>query len=171
MTPEFLSLDGIAYREILDWPFPEEPFFVRQVRALLAGDIPQRVRDEGCAIYGFRDPADQNELVGFGTLSVSSLYSQYLNGAKHCYIPLLAVHPDKNGRGHGRAIVEHLVREAARRSADRTLSPRVLLDVYTANAPAVGLYGKCGFEILNPNHPIPDPAENQEPYVIMSKLT
>jgi ribosomal protein S18 acetylase RimI-like enzyme len=169
LVAELIALNGPSYEEILQWPFPDEPFFVRQVRALLAADIPQRVRDEGCAIYGYRDAADGNALVGFGTISISRLYAEYLRGRSHPYIPLLAVHPEKNGRGYGRFIVEHLVSEAARHAAGQSMASRVFLDVYTANTPAIGLYAKCGFSIVNPDHPIADPAENQATYVIMSR--
>jgi hypothetical protein len=42
--------------------------------------------------------------------------------------------------------------------------------VYQANARAVGLYAnKCGFVALNPNNPIPDPSQNNEPFIIMAR--
>jgi hypothetical protein len=39
----------------------------------------------------------------------------------------------------------------------------------TSNRGAISLYERCGFEILNPDAPIPDPQENNETYVIMAR--
>jgi len=88
----------------------------------------------------------------------------------HSYIPLLAVNPAFQKRGHGRSIVEHLTAEAAllaRSSA--TISHLLFLDVYTANRGAISLYERCGFVAMNADMPIPDPRQNGESYVIMAK--
>lgn len=49
------------------------------------------------------------------------------------------------------------------------LSDLLFLDVYLANQGAITRYQKCGFVILNPDAPIPDPRENNEPYVIIAR--
>jgi ribosomal protein S18 acetylase RimI-like enzyme len=82
----------------------------------------------------------------------------------------LAVHPAFQKRGHGRGIVEHLIAEAvllAQSPVD--FSNLLFLDVYTANKGAISLYNKCGFVILNPDAPIPDPQENNEEYFLMAR--
>lgn len=50
-------------------------------------------------------------------------------------IGALFTHPDHQGEGHGRALVEH-----AREGHDR-----VLVEVFEANAAAVAFYRRCGF--------------------------
>jgi len=107
--------------------------------------------------------------VGFGTLDFCEEYARFTDNKPHPYIPVLAVHPNFQNRGHGRRIVEHLVAQAAvaiRRMPH--VSIRLFLDVYKAN-PAISLYQKCGFEILNPDSPIPDPNESNEPYFVMAR--
>ena len=47
----------------------------------------------------------------------------------------LFTHPDHQGRGHGRALVEHA----------RTLHDPVLVEVFEANRSAIGFYRRCGF--------------------------
>jgi len=119
-------------------------------------------------VWVYRDPAGNT--VGFGTLDICKEYEHFTGGKYHSYIPLLAVNPVFQKRGHGRRIVEHLIAEAvliAQSPAD--ISDVLFLDVYTANQGAISLYTKCGFVILNPDTPIPDPQENNEPYVIMAR--
>jgi len=49
------------------------------------------------------------------------------------------------------------------------MSDLLFLDVYGTNAPAIGLYEKCGFQKLNPTNPIPDPQNGNEPYFVMAR--
>lgn len=47
----------------------------------------------------------------------------------------LFTHPEHQGRGHGRALVEHA----------RTRHQEVLVEVFEANIAAIGFYRRCGF--------------------------
>ncbi len=47
----------------------------------------------------------------------------------------LFTHPDHQGQGHGRALVEHA----------RARHDTVLVEVFEANAAAIGFYRSCGF--------------------------
>lgn len=168
ITPE-----SNEYQSLQVWPFPDEPFYVRQVRELLATDIPQRVARGDCTIWIYHDPAAGGDPVGFGTLCTTDLYQEYAGKPRHHYIPLLAVHPAANGRGYGRRIVEHLVEQAGNRlklSRPEIASDLLFLDVYVANTAACHLYtAKCGFTCLNPDTPIADASQNNEPYFIMAR--
>ncbi len=156
------------YQALLAWPFAAQPFYEGQVLRLLKQDIPHRVTYSFGLVWVYRDP--DGNTVGFGTLEVCKEYERFTGGKYHCYIPLLAVSPAFQKRGHGRSIVEHLVTEAtliAQSPAD--ISDLLFLDVYAANQGAISLYTKCGFTILNADAPIPDPQENNEPYFIMAR--
>jgi ribosomal protein S18 acetylase RimI-like enzyme len=174
-TPQPSPLTAIAtapgkpvFQAILAWPFADQPFFVGQVKRLLQRDIPHRVMYGNCMVWTYRDSAGNT--VGFGTLDLCKEYERFTAGKYHCYIPLLAVHPAFERRGHGRSIVEHLIAEAVLFAQSAAgISDLLFLDVYAANQPAISLYEKCGFVILNPNSPILDPLENKEPYVVMAK--
>jgi ribosomal protein S18 acetylase RimI-like enzyme len=88
-------------------------------------------------------------------------------------VPVLAVHPSYRGQGHGRSIVEQIFASAViayhwAKAGDED-SDHLFLDVYAANEPAISLYRKCGFEVLNPDARIPDPEENNETYLVMAK--
>ena len=158
------------FQAILNWPFPDHPFYKTQIKRLLQNDIPQRVAFNNCQVWGYRDP--EAKTIGFGTLDLCSEYKRFTNDKPHCYIPLLAVHPDFEGRGHGRSIVQHLifVAELARiLRGPENCSEYLFLDVYTANQPAISLYEKFQFGILADNPPIQDPDENNETYVIMAR--
>ncbi len=140
---------------------------------MLLSDIPHLVLFENCAVWGYADPEAGRDLVGFGTITVTSLYSRYTGGLPHCYIPLLSVKPAIKSYGYGQFIVDHLVAEAAVHIPlweSGTISDRVFLDVYTANDRALRLYrDKCQFVCLNPDAPVLDPDENNEPYVVMAR--
>ena len=158
------------YQALLAWPFPAKPFYEGQLIRLLQNDIPHRVmyRYSFVLVWVYRD--QDGNTVGFGTLDVCKDYTRFTGGKVHCYIPLLAVNPAFQKRGHGRSIVEHLTAEAvliAQSPAD--ISDVLFLDVYTANQTAISLYDKCGFVTMNPDAPIPDPQENNEMYFIMAK--
>ena len=167
LTPILVAPDNADYRSLLTWPFSDQPFFEGQVRRLLQLEIPQRILFGATRIWVYRDPT-QN-MVGFGTLQVSNEYEQFTGGHFHSYIPLLAVNPVFQKRGHGRSIVEHLIAEAVLLRMASNLSDHLFLDVYTANKGAIALYEKCGFAILNPHTPIADPLENNETFFVMAK--
>lgn len=173
LSPQGITLDSPELRTIRSWDFGKDVFYRAQVPRLLEFDIPQLVQFDNCRVWSYHDPAAGKEIVGFGTLTMSDIYERYTAGRRHCYIPLLAVNPDFEGRGYGRAIVEHLIAQAATVLhvwPTQSLSEKLFLDVYTANGPACKLYcEKCQFVILNPDAPIPDPEENNEPYVIMAR--
>jgi hypothetical protein len=168
-----IALNSSDFRAIQGWQFPDEPFYLRQIQRMLVRDIPHYVLFEGCTIWVYIDPQAGKDPIGFGTISVSNLYSRYTHDLPHCYIPLLSIKPDVKSFGYGQSIVEHLVAEAAvvvRMSESETISDYLFLDVYTANEKASRLYDqKCQFVILNPDAPILDPDENNEPYVIMAR--
>jgi ribosomal protein S18 acetylase RimI-like enzyme len=156
------------YQSLLAWPFAAQPFYEGQVLRLLQNDIPHRVMYGVGLVWVYRNPA--GETIGFGALDVCKEYEQFTGGKYHTYIPLLAVHPAFQKRGHGRSIVEHLITEAvwiAQSPGD--FSDLLFLDVYTANQGAISLYNKCGFVALNSSAPIPDPQENNEAYILMAR--
>jgi ribosomal protein S18 acetylase RimI-like enzyme len=168
LSPVQTAVGDAEFQSILTWQFAQHPFYEAQVQRLLKHDVPHRMAYGACSIWVYRDP--HGNIVGFGTLDVCSEYSQFTGGDRHCYIPVLTVNPAFQRRGHGRTITEHLVAEAVlawQMSAD--VSDPLFLDVYGANRGAISLYEKCGFATLNPNNPIPDPTENNEPYLIMAK--
>ncbi len=156
-----VELDTPEFSEICGWPFVDS-----YVGRLLQDDIPQRMQNSYCQVWVYRDP--DGRLVGFGTFDVCDDCRQYAERPLHSYVPLLAVNPAAERRGHGTSIVRHLIGEAAilgRRS--RGYYDVLYLDVYTDNESAIGLYHKCGFVTLT-DEPIPDPRENGRPYVIMA---
>lgn len=71
-------------------------------------------------------------LVGYGILSVAVGESHLLN---------LAVHPECQGRGVGRLMLDYLMREAARRDAEC-----MFLEVRPSNREARMLYAHAGFK-------------------------
>lgn len=167
LTPVRTIPESSEFQALLTWPFPEHPFYLGQVKRVLQNDIPQRFAYGWCLIWLYRDSA--GNIVGFGSLDLSEEYARFTGDKPHPYLPVLTVHPHFQNRGHGRRIVEHLVAHAA--VAVRNMpyvSTLLFLDVYQAN-PALSLYAKCGFEILNPDSPIPDPNENNEPYFVMAR--
>ncbi|MFO0927293.1 MAG: N-acetyltransferase [Gemmataceae bacterium] len=168
LTPARTSPTDPAFQALLSWPFASDPFYERQVLRLLQQDIPHRWLYGSLFVWLYNDPAGQT--VGFGALDVCREYQQFTSGKDHGYIPVLAVNPKFQGRGHGRTIVEHLTTEAALCVQGAAgLSEFLFLDVYVANQRAIDLYVRCGFTVLNPDLPIADPDENQEPYFIMAR--
>jgi ribosomal protein S18 acetylase RimI-like enzyme len=154
------------FADLLAWPFAAEPFYEAQVLRLLKEDIPHRVTYGFCITWIYVDPTGSK--VAFSTLDVCREYKDLAGGVPHFYIPVLAVHPEFQGKGHGRSIVEHLIAEAAL-MAHTCPSDLLFLDVYTANGKAISLYEKFGFVTLNPDCPISDPQANNETYLIMAK--
>jgi len=64
-------------------------------------------------------------------------YAGSSRGAEEAEVRTIGVHPDAQGAGVGRALLEDLLRAAGGR--------RVLLEVRTDNEPALALYQSCGF--------------------------
>lgn len=161
-------LGEAEFNSLSEWPFRSDPFYEGQVPRLLKSDIAHRLANGPCRVWAFRNSA--NELVGFGCLDICQEYSALTRGKDYIYIPLLAVHPQFQGRGYGRTIVEFLISQAQLLLLEEeTLSGLLLLDVYEENIPAVALYQKYGFEILNPSNPSVDANEGGELYFIMGK--
>jgi ribosomal protein S18 acetylase RimI-like enzyme len=168
LTPVLTAPNENDYQAILTWPFAPQPFYEGQVIRLLQHDIPLRVLHSMCLVWVYRDP--DGNAVGFGTLDFCKDYEQFTGGKVHAYIPLLAVNPGFQKRGHGRSIVEHLIAEAEAWVHGLTeLSDLLFLDVYVANHPAIKLYEKYGFVTLNPDTPEPDPGENNEGFFVMAR--
>jgi ribosomal protein S18 acetylase RimI-like enzyme len=168
LTPVRTAIGDAEFQAILDWQFPPTPFYEAQVQRLLTQDVPHRMAFSGCSLWTYRDP--HGNIVGFGTLDLCHEYQQFTAGKPHYHLPVLAVNPAFQRRGHGRSIIEHLIAEAAAiAQASTDLADLMFLDVYTANQAAISLYVKCGFVVLNPNNPIADPAENNETYVAMAR--
>jgi GNAT superfamily N-acetyltransferase len=166
LSPVQILPSSSEYQTLQTWPFNNSLFYEAQIPRLLQVDIPHRVAFENGMVWVFKD--SNSMVAGFGTLALSYEHVQFSNNQIHTYIPLLAVHPNYRKHGYGTWIVEYLVAEAALLARSCPLiSDRVFLDVYTAN-PAAGMYSsKCGFTVLNPTQPIPDPAENNEPFLVM----
>lgn len=97
-------------------------------------------------------------------------YPTHTGGPLHPYIPLLAVHPHHEGKGHGRRILEHLIAEASKTVKNAGVSPTLFLDVYAANVRAIGLYEKFGFVTVSDLGDYTDPDEGDEPYLVLAKL-
>ena len=98
------------YQALLSWEFEPEPFYRGQIPRLLQSDIPYRVNYGSGFVWVYRDTS--NSIVGFGSLDLCKEYERFTDGKSHTYIPLLAVHPNFQGRGYGRRIVDHLIGEA-----------------------------------------------------------
>jgi ribosomal protein S18 acetylase RimI-like enzyme len=165
LEPVAIGLDDPVLAAISAWPFEQE-FFHR----VLTEDIPQRVQFESAKVWAYRDPS--NTIVGFGSLSVCSDYRDFSNGKKHAYIPLLGVHPDMQGVGHGKAIVGHLVEQAANligNNAPDEICDFLFLDVYEDSGPAIGLYKKHGFAALG-NCTFIDPKNNKNFHIMAKRV-
>ncbi|MGL4421357.1 MAG: GNAT family N-acetyltransferase [Gemmataceae bacterium] len=138
------------------------------------GDIEKRLKKTGF-LWHFLD--ERGESVAFGTLDIVFMYPTNNEMLKHLYIPLLAVRADQSGKGYGKEVVQFLINEATiwRYMLEVTIqelqvpfSDHLYLDVYTNNAPAVGLYQKCGFQIIEPE-PRLDELNNNAPYYVMAR--
>lgn len=170
ITAHRIALGSPEYERLLAWPFPTEPFFVAQVRRVLAVSLPERLKASPTgSLWLYRDPVEEE--VGFGSLLPCSEYPQLSGNRPHLYIPVLGVHPAHEGKGFGRRIVEHLIETATTElQATPELSSSLFLDVYVANARAIGLYEKFGFVAISDPGDFTDPDENDEPYLVMAKL-
>jgi len=162
LTPLPVDLASPVFAAISQWEFQED--FVARI---FADDIPQRMKYQNGALWAYLNL--DKTIVAFGTLCVCDEYGTLTDGQLHIYIPLLGVHPDQRGLGHGRSVVDHLVSEAARivKASAGHLHHAVFLDVYENSVAAIGLYDKCGFQPLGSGQFI-DPLNN-EPYRVMVK--
>jgi ribosomal protein S18 acetylase RimI-like enzyme len=165
LTPSPIDIDSPTFDSLLQWRFEDE-FERGFVTQILADDIPQRMKYQNGAIWVYLDP-DKN-IVAFGTLSICEDYADLTGGKPHLYIPLLAVHPEQRGRGYGKAVVEHLVSEAACtvQASPTSVHSAVFLDVYEESVAAFNLYQNSGFVTLG--NSIIDPL-NGKTYHIMAK--
>ncbi len=160
LTPIVVNLNDSIFNEIVTWKFEDE--FVSRI---LLNDIPQRLKYASCQMWAYADP--ERNLVGFGTLDVCKDCSEFSDDQLHTYIPLLAVDSSQQGRGHGKLIVNHLVKQAACVVAgNKTLHHAVFLDVYENSTAAIGLYTKCGFTKLD--GPFVD-SDNDKTFLIMAQ--
>ncbi|HEX4793708.1 MAG TPA: GNAT family N-acetyltransferase [Humisphaera sp.] len=162
VIPTQIHLKHGLFRAICHWPFADS--FVGR---LLRYDIPQRIKLGNGRMWAYLDAA--HEVIGFGSIDVCSDYSDLTGGKPHPYIPLLAVNPESEGRGYGKAIVRHLIGEAALLAVQpgNPCHDVLFLDVYTTSVRAIGLYEKCGFLKLR-DQPLFDDIE-QQTYFIMSQ--
>jgi ribosomal protein S18 acetylase RimI-like enzyme len=166
LTPSSILHGSQEFQSILNWPFPSQPFYAGQVRQVISVDIPHRMVFGACQMWTYLD--QQLNTVGFGTLDFCMDYASLSGGNLHGYIPVLAVHPSFTGQGHGHRIVDHLIAEAKAAASGGSCSNLLFLDVYVANTPAISLYRKHGFTVLNQSNPISDQAQNNEPYYVMA---
>ena len=149
-----------AFSEMVTWPFRDE--FVGR---LLQNDLPQRIRFQNCRLWGYRDP--QGQLVGLGSLVICCDWRELTDCKPHTYIPLLAVNPAHERRGHGSSILRHLIAEAAVLvDLAPSCSPALILDVYTASEEAIGLYRKNQFDQIA--GPFPDSDASGKEYIVMA---
>lgn len=160
LTSTMISHDDPVFKAICGWPFAD-PFVAR----ILKEDIPQRAQFGDVRIWAYRD-SDRN-LVGFGTLDISTDYGEFTGGRPHPYIPILAKNPTANVQGVGIQIVNHLVAEAGLLVLSGRCHDDLYLDVYLTSEAAIHTYRKCGF--LEVTEQRLDPRENDRPYLIMAK--
>jgi ribosomal protein S18 acetylase RimI-like enzyme len=159
--------DDAAIQELLQWPLRATVFYEAQIARLLVDDIARRHYNRTGSVWIF--PEGGGEIVGFGALDRCREYESLADGRLHLYIPLLAVHPAHQGRGHGKTIVEFLLNEAVLAVGENDqLAESLFLDVYQANHSAIALYQKFGFVILNPDAPLSDQEEQGAGYYVMA---
>jgi len=162
LKPLLIRSPSPILSQIAQWNFAD-PFVVR----LLQSDIPLRMKHDSFRFWGYWNP--QNQMVGFSCLDICDDCREFTSGHLHTYIPLLATHPDHQGRGHGKSILRHLIAEAVLLCRSREDCGDVLfLDVYLSSADAIKLYTKNGFIQVN-SEPIPDPEESGKPFIVMAQ--
>ncbi len=110
------DLDAILAIEQRAYPFP----WTRGIfRDCLLANYPAWVMHESHLI------------IGYGVISLAANEAHILN---------VCIAPERQGRGHGRALLRALVKQARDRSA-----ARVFLEVRPSNPPAIALYHDEGF--------------------------
>jgi len=110
------DLDAVMAVERRAYPFPWSPAIFTD-----------------CLRVGYRSWLFEREqgILGYGVMSVAAGEAQILN---------LCVDPPWQGRGLGRRMLERLIEDARRMSADTAF-----LEVRASNHPAKALYLSCGF--------------------------
>lgn len=161
LSPVLIGLESPEFETISGWPFADS--FVKR---LLQEDLPQRVQFGNCKIWAYRAPNGQ--LVGFGSLDVSTECLEFTQGKAHPYIPLLAINPLIRSLGYGTSIVRHLIDEAALLTLRGHCHDVLFLDVYTSSEKAIRVYTDCGFVTVTPEA-IVDPQEGGKSYIIMAQ--
>jgi ribosomal-protein-alanine N-acetyltransferase len=73
----------------------------------------------------------QQQIIGYGVMSIAAGEAHLLN---------LCIHPDRQGTGHGRQLLNHLMR-----IADQKKAATVFLEVRASNTNARSLYYHAGF--------------------------
>ncbi len=73
----------------------------------------------------------QQQIIGYGVMMIAAGEAHLLN---------LCIHPDRQGTGHGRQLLNHLMQIADQRNAST-----VYLEVRASNARACTLYHMAGF--------------------------
>jgi [ribosomal protein S18]-alanine N-acetyltransferase len=82
-----------------------------------------------CCVYRL-----DSRCIGYGVMSVAAGEAQILN---------ICIDPEMQGHGLGRRLLQHLIAEAGRRSADT-----LFLEVRESNQAAAALYASAGFNEL-----------------------
>ncbi len=82
-----------------------------------------------CCVYRL-----DSRCIGYGVMSVAAGEAQILN---------ICIDPEMQGQGLGRRLLQHLIAEAGRRSADT-----MFLEVRESNREAASLYDSMGFNEL-----------------------
>lgn len=74
-----------------------------------------------------------------GVTPEDALGFMYLRCRGGSCVPTYGVHPEKRGRGHGEFLVRY----------SQLLVPHITLSVRRDNRPAINLYTKCGFRVVD----------------------
>lgn len=113
ITPDPIHVSGDVFQAIAAWPFPEEPFFHRQVGRVIRESIPLYAeREDWVGAWAYRETANPGQIVGFGSIRLADLYADIADSPTHLYIPVLTGNPQVSRGGVGKAIMNHLVSEA-----------------------------------------------------------
>ena len=169
LNPIPVNLDHPFIKDqIINWLFSASDSYVLR---LLKHDIYRRVmiRKTG-KLWVYLDP--EQYVVGFGSLDVCRDHRVVTGNKLHTLIPLLAVNPAKQRRGHGTAIVKHLISEAERVvfQSKGSCHDTLFLEVYADNKDGIELYSRRGFSYLS-DSPAFDKKENRHYFVMIRKLS
>jgi ribosomal protein S18 acetylase RimI-like enzyme len=166
LWPSVATLVSDDFAAVREWVYDDNPFYVRQVREMLAKDIPNMMLFQGCQFYIYRDLSVSQDIVGFGTFQVTNIYCGTGNPLPHPYIPVLSTKPRIQSFGYGQSIVEHLISTAHNFSVWPNVSDVFYLEVYEENTRALDLYQRCGFETMTTTE---DPGYGNKKYHVMAR--